>query len=281
LLLEVSMSRVTVNRENRACWIATFLNPPINLVDPAMIGELQGLVTALETDPEVKVIIFRSADPDFFLAHWDVLASSEIDRMVPGPTGLNPWLDVHVRLSRAPVVSIAQIEGRARGAGSEFVLACDMRFASLETAVLAQPEVGAGVVPGGNPMPRLIDLMGRGRTLEVVLGSDDFNAELAERYGYVNRALPAIELPVFVERLATRLCGFEKYAIAATKALVDRDSLPDPSGFAPALDAFLETVAHPNTQRRWARLLERGFGSRSETEIHLGRALAELSDQAN
>lgn len=164
--------QITINKRSTALWTTTFNNPPINLIDPDTIAELQDLVASLESDPEVKVVVFRSADPDFFLAHWDVLADkAKVAAMPPGPTGLHPWADVLVRLSRAPVASIAEIRGRARGAGSEFVLSCDMRFASRERAILGQFEVGMGAVPGGNPMARLAGLMGRGRGLEVILGA--------------------------------------------------------------------------------------------------------------
>src|SRR5258708_18162336 len=150
-------------------WIATFCNPPINLIDPDTILELQDLVTALESDPKVKVVLFRSADPDFFMAHWDVLADKQkVAAMAPGPTGMHRWIDVLARLSRAPVASIAEIRGRARGAGSEFVLACDMRFASFERGILGQFEVGLWAVPGENPMTRLAGVIGRGRALEVI-----------------------------------------------------------------------------------------------------------------
>src|SRR5438105_13843509 len=142
------MSQYTIIKLSSAQWTATFNNPPINLIDPDTIGELQELLTALESDAEVKVVVFRSADPDFFLAHWDVLADkTKVAAMPAGPTGMHPWIDVLVRLARAPVASIADIRGRARGAGSEFVLACDMRFASRERAILGQFDVGPGSGP--------------------------------------------------------------------------------------------------------------------------------------
>ncbi|WP_042263769.1 enoyl-CoA hydratase/isomerase family protein [Paraburkholderia heleia] len=258
-------------------WIATFRNPPINLIDPDTIEELQNLVASLESDNDVKAIVFRSADPDFFMAHWDVLADKQrVAAMLPGPTGMHPWIDVLARLSRAPVVSIADIRGRARGAGSEFVLACDMRFASLERAILGQFEVGLGVVPGGNPMARLAGLMGRGRALEVVLGADDFTAEVAERYGYINRALPDAEIEAFVDNFALRLASFEKHAIVESKALMDVVSLPPDAVFPPALSAFFKSAAHPGTRTRSAALLERGLQQRSETEMRLGQVVGEL-----
>jgi enoyl-CoA hydratase/carnithine racemase len=256
-------------------WRATFSNPPINLIDPDTIVELSHLVDKLEADPEVKVVVFESRDPDFFLAHYDVLADrARTAAMERGPTGMHPWLDVLARLTRAPVVSIAAIRGRARGAGSEFALACDIRFASAERAVLAQFEVGVGAVPGGNPMARLAGLVGRGRALEVVLGADDFPGALAERYGYVNRALPDAELDGFVDRFARRIAGFEKEALVETKGFVDQASLPDDALFPPALDNFWRSVARPGTRARMTRLLQAGLQQRSDIEMDLGRHVA-------
>lgn len=273
------MTQVTIDRSNSALWIASFDHPPINLIDLDTIAELQELVGLLETDSNVRVIVFRSSDPDFFLAHWDVLADKvRTAAMAPGPTGLHPWLDVLVRLSRAPVVSIAEIRGIARGAGSEFVLACDMRFGSLEKAVLGQFEVGIGTVPGGNPMARLAGLVGRGRTLEIVLGADDWPADLAERYGYVNRALPDADLPCFVDSLARRISGFEKQALARAKAHVDAISLPPDALFQPAMDDFFRSAADPAARARVGRLLQQGLQSRSETEFTLGQQVAAQAD---
>ena len=269
------MTQITISKRSSAQWTATFNHPPINLIDPDTIGELQDLVAALESDAEVKVVVFRSADPDFFLAHWDVLADkAKLAAMPPGPTGLHPWGDVLVRLSRAPVASIAEIRGRARGAGSEFVLSCDMRFAS-ERAILGQFEVGMGAVPGGNPMARLAGLMGRGRGLEVILGADDFSAELAERYGYINRVLADAEIEAFVDAFARRLASFEKHALVGAKALMNEVTLPPDAVFQHALTAFFASTAHPGTRARGASLIQRGLQSRSDTELRLGHAVAE------
>lgn len=256
-------------------WHATFHNPPINLIDLDTIAELSHLIARLETDPGVKVIVFDSQDPDFFLAHFDVLADKvQTATMGAGPTGMHPWLDFLVRLSRAPVVSIASIRGRARGAGSEFVLACDMRFASAEKAILGQFEVGLGAVPGGNPMARLAGLMGRGRALEVILAADDFPGLLAERYGYVNRAVPDAELDDFVEMIARRIAGFDKTALKEAKRFLDDVSLPDDSVFPPALEQFFQSVGRPETRARTQRLLQKGLQLRSELELNLGHHVA-------
>ncbi len=273
-------SQIEITKPAPGYWRATFSNPPINLIDPDTIAELSQLVTSLEADPDVKVIVFDSRDPDFFLAHYDILADkARTAALGRGPTGMPPWLDVLARLTRAPVLSIASIRGRARGAGSEFALACDIRFASAEKAILAQFEVGVGAVPGANPMARLAGLIGRGRALEVVLGADDFSGALAERYGYVNRAVPDAELDAFVDRFARRIAGFEKEALVETKGFVDQVSLPDDALFPPALDTFWRSVARPGTRARLTRLLEAGLQQRSDVEIDLGHHVASAAQE--
>ena len=222
---------IRLERRLPTYWRVTFDMPPVNIFGPKHLPLLNDIITAIETDPEVKVVVFDSAVEGFFITHYDFLAPLEDSLSVPpGPTGLQALPDMLVRLSRAPVVSIASIRGRATGVGSELALASDMRFASREKAILSQWEVGAGLVPGGGPMARLPRLMGRGRALEVLLGADDIHGDLAERYGYVNRSLPDAELDGFVEALAMRIASFDKEAIAETKRLVDVASLPPDDG---------------------------------------------------
>ncbi|WP_211241145.1 enoyl-CoA hydratase/isomerase family protein [Pseudonocardia spinosispora] len=251
-------TQVRIDRSAVTRWNVTFDNPPMNLIDPGTIRELVALVTELETDPDVRVVVFDSADPDFFLAHYDISRDPSETTSMPadGPTGMHPWLDFLVRISNAPVASIVKLRGRARGAGSEFVLACDMRFASRERAVLAQLEVGLGLVAGGDPMHRLPFIVGRGRALEIMLTSQDFDGELAERYGYVNRALPDAELDDFVDRIADRIASFDKIALAETKRCVGDVSLPDPALMPPVLDEFWASVAREGAQRRLGKALE-------------------------
>src|SRR5882724_9328095 len=192
--------QIRLTRRSPHYWRVTIAHPPLNIFGPETMPQLNEVITALETDQQVKVVVFDSAVEGFFLTHYDFLAPPEDTTGIPpGPTGLGPLPDMLVRLSRAPVVSIASIRGRATGVGSELALACDMRFASRERAILSHFEVGAGVVPGGGPMARLPRLIGRGRALEVLLGADDVPGALAENYGYVNRALPDAELDSFVE----------------------------------------------------------------------------------
>src|SRR5580692_7107803 len=214
-------ARIRVARRSPAHWRVTIDNPPINVMGPEMVREFQELINAIESDEQVKVVVFDSAVDDYFLNHSDFTGKIEdLTSMPAGTTGLPPWPDFLARLTRLPVASIALIRGRATGNGSECTLACDMRFASREKALIAQWEVGVGMVAGGGPMARLPELIGRNRALEVLLSSEDIRGEQAETYGYVNRALPDAELDAYVEALATRIAKFDKWAIANTKRLV-------------------------------------------------------------
>src|SRR6267142_575234 len=269
--------RILLTRRSPAYWRVTFTHPPLNIFGPETIPQLNEIVTALETDEHVKVVVFDSAVHGFFLTHYDFLAKLEdTTSLPPGPTGLQPLPDMLVRLSRAPVVSIASIRGRATCVGSELALACDMRFASREKAILSQFEVGAGVVPGGGPMARLPRLIGRGRALEVLLGADDIRADLAELYGYVNRSLPDAELDAFVDSLATRIASFDKRAIGETKRLVNVASLPPDFEIAPEWDVCLASIMRPAAQERIKKLMEQGFHKPGDVENRLGYHVGQL-----
>jgi enoyl-CoA hydratase/carnithine racemase len=269
-------AQIRLSRSSPAYWRITFDNPPLNVMGPQFVQELREIMTAIEDDEQVRVVVFESAVEGFFLNHSDFLANFEDLKRIPtGPTGLEAWPDILVRLTRAPVVSIALIRGRATGNGSEIALACDMTFVSREKAVLSQWEVGVGMVAGGGPMARLPLLMGRGRALEVLLGSDDIGGELAQAYGYVNRALPDAELDGFVDALATRIAAFDKWAIANTKRLVNA-SLPPDVEIAAGWDACMASVARPATQARLKNFFELGFHKPGEAEDRLGAFLSRL-----
>jgi enoyl-CoA hydratase/carnithine racemase len=268
--------QIRLSRSSPAYWRITFDNPPLNVMGPQFVQEFREIITAIEDDEQVKVVVFDSAVEGFFLNHSDFLANFEDLKRIPsGPTGLEAWPDILVRLTRAPVVSIALIRGRATGNGSEIALASDMTFVSREKAVLSQWEVGIGLVAGGGPMARLPRLMGRGRALEVLLSSDDIGGELAEAYGYVNRALPDAELDAFVDALATRIAAFDKWAIANTKRLVNA-SLPPDVEIAAGWDACMASVARPATQARVKAFFELGFHKPGEAEDRLGAYLGRL-----
>jgi enoyl-CoA hydratase/carnithine racemase len=263
--------KIRLVRKSDSYWRVTIDLPPLNIFGPANIPQLEEVVSAIEKDEHVKVVVFDSAVEGFFLTHYDFLAAPEESAKFPvGRTGLQALPDMLARLSRAPVVSIALIRGRATGVGSELALASDMRFASRERAILSQWEVGAGLVPGGGPMARLPRLIGRGRALEVLLGADDINGEIAELYGYVNRALPDGELDAFVDHLVARIASFDKQAIAETKRLVNLNSLPPDAEIAPEWDAFIASLARPAAQERIRTLFERGFPKPGDVETRLG-----------
>jgi enoyl-CoA hydratase/carnithine racemase len=252
-------------------------NPPLNLLGPEFVPQIRDIVTELENDDRVKVVVFESAVDGFFLNHSDFLADfDELTSLPQGPTGLEAWPDVLVRLTRASFVSIALIRGRATGNGSELALACDMTFVSLEKALLSQFEVGAGVVAGGGPMARLPRVMGRARALEVLLSADDIRGADAERLGYVNRALPDADLDDFVDALATRIASFDKWAIANTKRLVNEASLPPDVEIGAGWDTCMASIKRPAAQESIKALLAQGLQRPGDAEDRLGVYLAQL-----
>jgi enoyl-CoA hydratase/carnithine racemase len=277
-MCEIPSNQADPSRTALAILLASDFRPsPSEYLWSETVPQLNEMITALETDEHVKVVVFDSAVEGFFLTHYNFLAKLEDSTSLPpGPTGLQALPDMLARLSRAPVVSIASIRGRATGVGSELSLASDMRFASREKAILSQWEVGAGLVPGGGPMARLPRLIGRGRALEVLLGADDIPGDVAELYGYVNRALPDAELDAFVEALAVRIASFDKQAIAETKRLVNVASLPSDAEIAPEWDAFMASLGRPASQARIKALMEHGFHKAGDVENRLGYYVGQL-----
>src|SRR6478672_6179509 len=271
-----SAAHVRVIEETSAYWRVVFASPPFNIVDATIFEGLQDLLARMEASPNLRVVVFESANPEFYLAHFDLTGKTGNIFTAVGPSGLPILMDTFVRLTRSPVVSIAKIRGRVRGVGSEFVLACDMRFASRENSVLAQVEVGAGVHPGGGGTERLPPLVGRGRALEIILGANDFDGEAAERYGYVNRALPDAELDGFVDVLARRIASFDRRPIAAAKNLVNQVSLPPADRLLEALNSFTTAMTWPETQKRIQALLKRGLQREGDFEIRWPALLGTL-----
>jgi enoyl-CoA hydratase/carnithine racemase len=270
-------AQVRLIRQSPTYWRVIFDNPPLNLMGPEFVLEFRDIMTAIETDEQVKVVVLESAVDGFFLNHSDFLTKLEDLTSIPqGPTGLEAWPDILVRLSRAPVASIALIRGRATGNGSELALACDMSFVSREKAILSQWEVGVGLVAGGGPMAHLPRLIGRGRALEVLLGSEDISGDLAASYGYVNRSLPDDELNSFVDALASRIASFDKWAIANTKRLVNTASLPPDVEMAAGWEACMTSITRPAAQKNIKRLFERGFHKPGDAEDRLGFHVGQL-----
>jgi enoyl-CoA hydratase/carnithine racemase len=254
-----STAPLQVIEETAAYWRVVFNCPPFNIVDAALYDSLQNLLAQMDASQNLRVVVFESAIAEFFLAHFDLTGKTGNITTAVGPSGLPILMDTFVRLTKSPVVSIAKIRGCARGVSSEFVLACDMRFASRENTQLGQPEVGVGLHPGGGGTERLPQLVGRGRALEIVLGGNDFDGDTAERYGYVNRALPDKELDAFVDELARRIASFDGRAISAAKRLINQVSLPSADQLLDALNSFQTALTWTETQRRVQVLLMRGL----------------------
>src|SRR5690348_5540695 len=263
-------SQFTTGRTFPDRWTITFNNPPINMFVPTTIVELRALMGEIEANPSVKVVVFESANSDFFIAHLDVAKAAE------RPETLGLWRDFVLRLTSTPVVSIAKIRGRTRGIGNEFVLACDMRFASRQSAVFGQPEVGVGLVPGGGALEWLPRLVGRSRALEIVLSGDDFDADIAERYGWVNRALDDGDLDSFVDTLAGRLASFDRETVGLAKAQLNRFGTPTAAELQSSNDMIFSLLAGPSAQARRAKVRDIGYGVRSDFELNFGRHLPAL-----
>jgi enoyl-CoA hydratase/carnithine racemase len=265
------LSQFNIDRTYPGRWTITFSNPPINMFVPTTIVELGALMADLEADPSVKVAVFQSANPDFFIAHLDVAKAAE------RPEVLRLWREFVLRLSSTPVVSIAKIRGRTRGIGNEFVLACDMRFASRQSAVFGNPEIGVGLIPGGGALEWLPRLVGRSRALEIVLSGDDFDADIAERYGWVNRTLNHDDIDAFVDALARRLASFDREALGAVKAQVNRFGTPTATELQSSTDIFFSALTWPGQQTRRARIRSMGgYGVPSDFELNWGRYLPAL-----
>ena len=264
-------------RKEGAVLFVEIAAPPMNLLGPELVRDLVSLIERAEANDAIHVLVFKTADPDYFISHVDVTRIKEYREEAAKLTGEASIALLFHHLSASRLVTIAQIEGRVRGAGSEFVLACDMRFAARESAIFGQPEPGLGVIPGGGAVQHLTRLMGRGRALEVMLSADDYDAELAERYGWINRALPAKALDHFVRSLAHRIAGFPTSGLVAVKERVNAIALAPTEDFRRDSDLFGEGVRTPEAQKLIQAAIKRGFQNR-DSEMSLGRLLGDLAD---
>jgi len=262
----------------RGIAVVTIDHPPINLFDLELMVEIDRLGRELEADEALRVVVFQSANPEFFIAHADVELILGLPRDVgPRPTELGFFHQALERLRNMPKVTIGKIEGRARGGGSELLLALDLRFGAIGRCVLAQPEVAIGIIPGGGGTQRLPRLVGRGRALEIVLGCADFDAELAERYGWINRALPAESLGTFVDALAFRIASFPAEALALAKESVAAAELSIREGLLDEEHRFQRSLATDAAQRRMAAFLAAG-GQTRDVELDLGALVGTLAE---
>ena len=273
------MDLETLNvREHGSVLFAEIAAPPMNLLGPELVRDLVALIQRAEADDDLGVLVFASTDPDYFISHVDVTRIDEYRAEAAKLTGEASIALMFRHLSASRLVTIAQIEGRVRGAGSEFVLACDMRFAARETAIFGQFEPAFGVIPGGGAAQHLARLMGRGRALEVMLSADDYDAELAERYGWINRALPADELSDFVGALAHRIASFPVAGHAVVKDRVNAIALAPAEDFRRDSDLFGEGVREPEAQARIQAAIKGGLQTR-DAELTLARMLGDAADQ--
>jgi enoyl-CoA hydratase/carnithine racemase len=265
-------------RKEGAVLFAEIAAPPMNLMGPELVRDLVSLIQRAEADNALKVLVFTSADPDYFISHVDVTRIKEYREEAAKLTGEASIALLFRHLSASRLVTIAQIEGRVRAAGSEFVLACDMRFAAQESAIFSQPEPAFGLIPGGGGVQHLVRLMGRARALEVMLSAEDYDAEMAERYGWINRALPAHALGDFVRSLAHRIARFPAAGLVTVKDRVNAIALAPAEDFRRDSDLFGEGSRTPEAQGRFQAALTRGFQTR-DAEMDLARLLGELADR--
>jgi enoyl-CoA hydratase/carnithine racemase len=267
--MEAATTRLTVDKQVPGHWRVTLTHPPINTVDDLMYDEIFDLVQSIVAEPALKVVTFESANPEYFLAHYGIGESQS-------RFGKPRWRETAVQLAQSNVLSIAVIRGRARGGGSEVALACDIRFASRERAIFGQPEVGFGLIPGGGALERLPLLVGRSRAIEIVLGADDFDADTAERYGWINRSLPESELDDFVQGFVRRVLAFDNQALATAKQRLNQVLLPDPDRLAATQAAFGEALRWPSALELMRKARDRGLGTAGEFELDIGRAVTDL-----
>ncbi|GAA0462368.1 enoyl-CoA hydratase [Paractinoplanes deccanensis] len=259
---------LTVDVVDEHRWRVVVDNGPTNLVTPELVRDLHATVERIVAEPELKVVVFESANELFWVNHFDLARIKDFPPL---------WTDAVIKLSTAPVVSIAKVRGRARGGGDELLLACDIRYASRERAVVGQIEVGTGILPGGGATERLPRLIGRDRALEAILSADDYPAELAERYGWVTRAVPDADLDGVVDALATRLAGFDKQALAAAKRQVNRATLPPEADLHAAYQEFLASLSFPGYPRRLGGLRELFAQHGPRLEVDLGPLLGDIA----
>jgi enoyl-CoA hydratase/carnithine racemase len=256
-------------------WRVVFSNPPLNLLNSTTVLEIDEVVRRLEEAPNLRVVVFASDHPDFFMARYDLSDTNPV-AFAPTASGVTLFIDSTLRMASAPPITIACVRGRTRGGGSEFALACDLGFASVEKAIFGQPEVGVGIVPAGGGIERLAELLGTARALEVIAGSDDFDAPTAERYGWINRALPDDQLDPYVDRLARRLAAFDAQAVATAKRLVRRDASVSLAQLRETLDAVRALLGSPSSRTRRTALAKYAATVGQDFELRMGHYLGSV-----
>jgi enoyl-CoA hydratase/carnithine racemase len=275
---EEPLSQFTITSPVPGYWRVVFSNPPINLLNSTTIVELGEIVGRMAEAPELRAVVFASAHPDFYMARYDLSDTNPVG-FAPTEAGVTYFIDSMLRMNAADPITIASIRGRLRGGGSEFALSCDLRFASIENSVFGQPEVGVGIVPAGGAVERLPGLVGSARALEIIAGADDYDAVTAERYGWINRAIPDAELDGYVDRLARRLAGFDPQPLAAAKRLV-RSRAPAPSvdQYRETLDALRSLIVSPSTAARRSAIARHAAEVGADFELRMGHHLGLIEE---
>jgi enoyl-CoA hydratase/carnithine racemase len=259
-------------------WRVVFSNPPINLLNSTTVLELGEIVRLIEEAQDLRVVVFASDNPNYYMARYDLSDTNPV-AFAPTESGVTYFIDSMLRMNQVDPITIASIRGRVRGGGSEFALSCDMRFASMENGVFGQPEVGVGIVPAGGAVERLPGLVGTARALEIIASADDYDAVTAERYGWINRAVPDTDLDDYVDRLARRLASFDPQALAATKRLV-RGRAPTPSAddYRETLEALRGLIVSPSTAARRAAVARHAAAVGADFELRMGHHLGLIGD---
>jgi len=253
-------------------WRVVFSNPPINMLNSTTVLEVEEIVRRIEESPNLRVVVFASEHPEFFMARYDLSDTNPV-AFAPTASGVTSFIDSTLRMNNAAPITIASIRGRTRGGGSEFVLACDMRFASLEKAVFGQPEVGVGIVPAGGGIERLVELAGVARALEVIASSDDYDVRTAEKYGWINRAVLDDELDPYVDRLARRLASFDAQAVFAAKRLIRRHASSSLAQYRETLDCVRGLISSPSSRTRRTALAKHAASVGQDFELRMGHHL--------
>ncbi|TGJ85577.1 hypothetical protein E0Z10_g3227 [Xylaria hypoxylon] len=258
-------SSIITTKVTPSYWRATISSPPFNLMDNAFLEDFFSLVDDIAADPEVKVVVFNSSVEDFFIAHFDIL-----NPVSPELVGAAYWGNV-TRLANLPVLTVAAIQGIVRGGGAELVASLDVRFGSKEKAIFGQPEVAIGVVPGSGEMRLLPRLTGRGRAMEIIIGSDDLDADTAALYGWINRAIPDDQFDEFVDRFARRVAGWDRYAIGHAKSVINQSGFPTLEEVQSDFAAFEASLSEGAVAARVEAMAKAGFQTSETFEIHLNR----------
>ncbi len=273
-----SISTVMLDRTSPRLATITFSNPPANLTVAETVVRLTAILDGFDQDPDLQVVVFKSDVPEFFLNHFNLAAVADLP--APAEGALPVWTDLVIRLTKTRYITIAAIRGRTRGAGNEFAMACDLRYASLEKAKFGQPEVGAGLLPGGGGTERLPRLIGRDRALEAILSSSDYDAALAERWGWVTRAMPDAELDAFVDGMAARLASFDAASLASAKAMINRATLPPEADLVASFHDFAKSLTLPGFTARAAAARPMSAEQAMDFELNMGAHIGFANQKA-